>query len=213
MIQRKRHPFKTYEIKLTPYGKIILIAFFLLGLGMGFAGGIIFYRFYHENIPTEKDSVTPESQEEHITGLITKMDSLYILVRRLEINQDSILKNIASSSHAGTQSSSEPAKTESPRLNIQILNGCGVKDITNRFAEFLQSAGYGVESQGNYKNFNVSSSFIISQENPPDQLYQLADLLGLSKKDITVRKVQSQSKYILIIGKDYKKLRPFSKKN
>ena len=97
-----------------------------------------------------------------------------------------------------------------PKIELQILNGCGKNGITEHFRTFLENKKHKVKSIGNYKSFKIKRTFIISQKrnNAPKIL---ANELNIPESRIKFRKANSSSNLILIIGKDYKNFPPFRK--
>ena len=123
--------------------------------------------------------------------------------------------NIVSKKNDSTKQ--QPVKPEkikapppSPKVELQILNGCGKNGITESFKTFLENKKHKVRSIGNYKSFKVKRTFIISQKRNDDPKI-LAKELNIPASRIKFRKANSSSNLILIIGKDYKNFPPFKK--
>jgi hypothetical protein len=109
------------------------------------------------------------------------------------------------------------AKTENDssmqRVQINVLNGCGISGVGNTITTFCRARGYDVVEMGNYKSFDVEFSMVIDRGGKIDQAHELAALLGISPKNVVT---QFSSEHIVdasvIIGKDYGSLNPWEKK-
>lgn len=93
------------------------------------------------------------------------------------------------------------------QVQIEVLNGCGVSGVADRFTEFLRAKGFDVVNKGNYSSFDVDNTLVIDRSNNPDKSKMVADAIGLEKKRIVK---QFNNQYFLdislIIGKDYNTL-------
>lgn len=101
------------------------------------------------------------------------------------------------------------------RIQIEVLNGCGVSGIAKKFADHLKQNNYDVVNSGNYLengkvNFNVSKTKIIDQIKSPENIAQaneLADLLEIDENLIESFENPSPiADLTLIIGKDYNQI-------
>lgn len=177
--------------------------------------------FFHQSIVIKSNY--SEKKDENISILQTRVDSIQSDLKAIKIQlskiqstfsqlkQDkNIYKNQDSTSSASVKNDKTP--TQVPlSIPVQILNGCGINGLTQKMAQYLKSYGVKIYGTGNYKSFNVKNSFIISQRQIPDELKQIATLLGIPQKRIQKKRVRSKATYIIIIGKDYKHLNPFKK--
>lgn len=98
------------------------------------------------------------------------------------------------------------------RIQIEVLNGCGVPGIAKKFSDHLKKNNYDVVNSGNYLengkvNFNVSKTRIIDQIKSPENVVranELADLLEIDQNLIESFENPSPiADLTLIIGKDY----------
>lgn len=93
------------------------------------------------------------------------------------------------------------------QVQIEVLNGCGVSGIADRFTELLREKGFDVVNKGNYSSFDVDNTLVIDRSNNPDKANMVADAIGLEKKRIVK---QFNNQYFLdvsvIIGKDFNTL-------
>ena len=99
-----------------------------------------------------------------------------------------------------------------PKPQIEILNGCGVAGIARVATEYCRKNDLDVVSMGNYKSYNVKKSKIISWNNDRDTALQIARIIGIEAKNVEMRINKSkQLAASVILGADYKSLKPFKK--
>lgn len=96
-------------------------------------------------------------------------------------------------------------------IQVEVLNGCGVEGIASQFTNFLRDKNFDVVSIGNFKSDNMEETIIIDRIGNKANAEKLADVLGVSKKNI----VEHLNKdyfldATLVIGKDYNKLEPLN---
>lgn len=92
-------------------------------------------------------------------------------------------------------------------IQLEILNGCGVSGLANEFTTKLRRLGFDVVETGNYENFNVSETFIVSRTENMKNAQRIAAALGIQEDKIIIE--ESNSFYLdatLIIGSDFKTL-------
>lgn len=96
-------------------------------------------------------------------------------------------------------------------LQIEVLNGCGKEGLAKDITYYLRQKDIDVVSQGNYVNFNVRKSMIIDRVDNPKKMEMLAKILGISPDQIQVKvEPNLQLDATVVLGKDYKSLRPFN---
>lgn len=97
--------------------------------------------------------------------------------------------------------------TVSEIIQVEVLNGCGVSGIAERFTDYLRTNNIDVVSSSNYSDYNVPKTIVIDRIGNSANAKYVAEILGV-KKIIT----QINKDYFLdvsiIIGKDYNKLKP-----
>lgn len=92
-------------------------------------------------------------------------------------------------------------------IQLEVLNGCGITGIANRFTDNLREYGFDVVETGNYDHFDVSNTFVISRSGQMENAYRVADALGIDRKQVL--REQAPEFYLdvtLIIGSDYESL-------
>ncbi len=146
-----------------------------------------------ENIPTNRAS--------NIFFNIT-IFLLSVVVAFLSYSIISKLNNYFS----GEESEEKIVVTSKP-VQLEVLNGCGVKGIADRFTDYLRSSNFDVVNIGNYRSFDIDNSLIIDRTGNYKNALKLASLLGVEDNQI----IQQVNKnyfldITLIIGKDHKQL-------
>lgn len=99
-------------------------------------------------------------------------------------------------------------------IQLNVLNGCGVSGVADRFTDYLRSHDFDVVELGNYEingkiNYSVDETFVIDRIGNKANAEKVAEVLGINK----VKVVQQINRdyfldVSLIIGKDYYKLKP-----
>ncbi len=92
-------------------------------------------------------------------------------------------------------------------IQLEVLNGCGITGIATRFTDRLRDYGFDVVETGNYDNFDVSNTFVVSRSGQMQNAYRVADALGISRQQVL--REQAPEFYLdvtLIIGSDYESL-------
>jgi len=105
--------------------------------------------------------------------------------------------------------------TNQPNLSIQIeiQNGSGENRVGAIFRDYLKKKGYDVVELGNYKSNDVDKSMIIDRSGDARKSQRIAEVLGISGKNITQQ--ISRELYLdatIIIGKDFNELKPYTDK-
>jgi hypothetical protein len=102
------------------------------------------------------------------------------------------------------------------RVQVEVLNGCGVPGIAKKISDHLKDHNYDVVNSGNYLEnghayFDVSKTKIIDQIKSQENIIEankMADLLGINENLIESYENPSPiADLTLIIGKDYNQLR------
>ena len=104
----------------------------------------------------------------------------------------------------------EDKKPQHP-LQIEVLNGCGVTGVANRFTDFLRERGFDVIKTDNFESFNVLKTVVIDRRGVRDNGIRIAEALGLGNE----RVLQEVNEAYLIdatvvVGKDYRQLNSWS---
>lgn len=92
-------------------------------------------------------------------------------------------------------------------IQIEVLNGCGVPGLADRFTTHLREYGFDVVETGNFKNFDMQETVVIARSHKRKNAESVADALGISDKNVLIE--ESHNFYLdatLVIGANYKKL-------
>ncbi|MDD8019222.1 MAG: LytR C-terminal domain-containing protein [Bacteroidota bacterium] len=118
------------------------------------------------------------------------------------------------SSPSAAVSPKRPNAIDSVQMQIQInvLNGCGMNGVGITMTKFCRNLGYDVVEMGNYKSFDVEETMVIDRSGKMETAKHLAELIGILPKNVMQ---QFSSEHMVaasvVIGKDFKKLRPWNK--
>ncbi len=102
---------------------------------------------------------------------------------------------------------SEVANKKNLRLpQIEVLNGCGVSNITGMYSDFLTANKIDVIHTGNYSDFLQTKSFIMYHtEAIESRARQLADQLSITDIRPAIMKIPTHE-LTLVLGADYGQL-------
>lgn len=92
-------------------------------------------------------------------------------------------------------------------IQLEVLNGCGVPGLADRFTSVLRKNGFDVVETGNFKNFDMTQTVVIARTTNTQNARRIAEALGINPKNIFVE--ASQDYYLdatVVIGSDYKSL-------
>lgn len=99
-------------------------------------------------------------------------------------------------------------------IQLDVLNGCGVNGVADRFTDFLRARDFDVVEIGNYQtngkvNYNIDETFVIDRIGNKANALKVAKALGIEK--VKVIEQLNEDYFLdvsLVIGKDYYKLKP-----
>jgi hypothetical protein len=95
-------------------------------------------------------------------------------------------------------------------IQVDVLNGCGVGGVADRFTDFLRSKNIDVVGIKNYISFDVDETMVVDRTGNEANAKKVADLLGIKKDNIIT---QLNKDYFIdvsiIVGRDYFNLTPF----
>lgn len=100
-------------------------------------------------------------------------------------------------------------QTASEVIQVEVLNGCGVAGVADRFTDFLREHKFDVVNVGNYFTFNVDETIVVDRIGNLENARKVARSLGIQRTNVVQ---QLNNNYFLdvsiIIGKNYYKLKP-----
>ena len=114
---------------------------------------------------------------------------------------------------SGNEVEEKPAiEPVTQRLQVEVLNGCGVSGLANTTTNYLRDENIDVVYKGNYQNFDVEKSQVIDRTGDKDKALKVAEVLGVDKSLVSTEVDNNRQLAVtIILGKDYKKLTPFQK--
>jgi hypothetical protein len=95
-------------------------------------------------------------------------------------------------------------------IQVEVRNGAGIDRLAAEATTYLRDRGFDVVAVGNYKTFGQKRSVVIDRVGDPEAARKVAEALGLPPD--RVRQDIRRQYYLdasVIIGDDYKQLRPF----
>jgi len=103
----------------------------------------------------------------------------------------------------------------SDKIKVEVLNGCGVNGLARRVSDFLRTEGFDVVNGngGNAESFGFVESIVVDRVGDISKAEKVAKVLGvgncLRQVDMDPYRIEEVT---VIIGRDYRKLRPFAGK-
>lgn len=92
-------------------------------------------------------------------------------------------------------------------IQIEVLNGCGVTGLANRFTSVLRKNGFDVVETGNFDNFDMDETLVIARTFKHENAVRVAEALGINEENIIIE--ASDDFYLdatVVIGSDYQTL-------
>ena len=94
-------------------------------------------------------------------------------------------------------------------IQVEVLNGCGVSGIGDRFTDYLRNNNFDVVNIGNYIRFDMDETIVIVRIGNKANAYKVAEALGVKRENVIQ---QLNHDYFLdvsvVIGRDYYTLKP-----
>lgn len=93
-------------------------------------------------------------------------------------------------------------------IQLEVLNGCGVPGLAGEFTTALRKSGFDVVETGNFKNFDMQNTVVISRTLNDENARRVAEALGIHPKNVFIE--ASEDYYLdatVVIGSDYKSLK------
>lgn len=93
------------------------------------------------------------------------------------------------------------------KIQLEVLNGCGVSGVADKFSEILREEGFDVVNIGNYRSFNVENSLLISRTGDEEKDELVSSSLMIDQMKI-VEHINPDYYLDLtfVIGRDYNEL-------
>ncbi|RPI73208.1 MAG: LytR family transcriptional regulator [Ignavibacteriales bacterium] len=154
--------------------------------------------------PSEKDSANKNSRSVNIflnlvivllAGLVIFLSfSLLTKISALAFNED------------------ETDLNKTPKIiQLEVLNGCGITGIAEKFTNYLRKENFDVVQVGNYSSYDINNTLVVDRTGNKTNAAKVAEAIGVDSKNIIQ---QINNDYFLdvsvIIGKDFNRLKPFN---
>ncbi len=98
-------------------------------------------------------------------------------------------------------------------IQLDVRNGTGINGVAAVFSDYLRKSGFDVVEMGNYKSQDVNKTLILSRKEDLTNSEKIAGVLGVNKKYV-IQQI-NPSLFLdatVVIGKDFKELKPFTEK-
>lgn len=95
-------------------------------------------------------------------------------------------------------------------IQVEVRNGAGVNNLAERTTQYLRDRGFDVVDMGNHSSFDLEHSVVIDRIGNPKAARNVAEALGIPSDRVRQNlKPQYYLDASVILGHDYKQLRPF----
>ncbi len=92
-------------------------------------------------------------------------------------------------------------------IQLQVLNGCGVKGLASDATVYLRRQGFDVVEAGDYGRYDVEQSVVVDRVGDLESARRVAVALGLPEDRIrTEQKPELYVDATVVLGADYRKL-------
>jgi hypothetical protein len=94
-------------------------------------------------------------------------------------------------------------------IQLDILNGCGVSGVAQKFTDYLRRRNFDVVQSSNYKNFDVKNTLVIDRIGDKESARKVARALGVKDEFVDTWLNMDYLVHVsIIIGHDYNDLKP-----
>lgn len=110
---------------------------------------------------------------------------------------------------AGPPPSPPPPPVVGKAIQVDVLNGCGVKNVASRIRDYLLKQGIDVVEMKNYKTFDVGETLVIDRVGNLELAQHVGRILGIQDQNIIQELNPDYFVQVsVVIGKDYSNLKP-----
>lgn len=103
-------------------------------------------------------------------------------------------------------------ETPSDIIQVEVMNGCGVSGVADRFTDYLRDHNVDVVKIGNYIQFDIDETMVIDRMGNKANAERVAEILGvLNGNAITQKNDDYFVDVTVVIGRDYFKQTPIKK--
>ncbi len=103
-----------------------------------------------------------------------------------------------------SQAETSDSLLQSGVVQVEVLNGCGVSGIADKFMDILREKNFDVVNLGNYRSFDIDKTIVIDRSGKIKSAEYLAEIIGIEKWNVIQQKNKNYFLDVsLIVGKDY----------
>ena len=103
-------------------------------------------------------------------------------------------------------------ETPSDIIQVEVMNGCGVSGVADRFTDYLRDHNVDVVKIGNYIQFDIDETMVIDRMGNKANADKVAEILGVLKGNAITQKNDDYFVDVsVVIGRDYFKQTPIKK--
>ena len=103
-----------------------------------------------------------------------------------------------------SQAETSDSLLQSEVIQVEVLNGCGVSGIADKFMDILREKKFDVVNLGNYRSFDIDKTIVIDRSGKIKNAEYLAKVIGIDNWNVIQQKNKNYFLDVsLIIGKDY----------
>lgn len=154
-----------------------------------------------------------KSEEQKPTKISTKDSTLNIFLNIALFFLAAIIIYLLYSIFVKISGNELPSKEDdikaSEIIQVEVLNGCGISGVGERFADYLRNNNFDVVNVSNYTSRDISNTLIIDRRGNSANAKKTAKILGVKPEKIIV---QLNDDYFvdvtIIVGKDCNILTP-----
>ncbi len=156
---------------------------------------------------TQKQSAVKVDTKTSLKNLFLNISIAILLVIIFYLLYSIIIKILAP---AETESSEGKKNVAAAIVQLEVLNGCGVPGIGDKFTSFLRSNNFDVVNLGNYISSDIINTLVIDRRGNIENAKKVAEALGVKKENVIQ---QINNDYFLdvtlVLGKDFNQLKPY----
>ncbi len=108
------------------------------------------------------------------------------------------------------QTNIDKQKVAAEIVQLEVLNGCAVPGIAEKFTSYLRANNFDVVNLGNYVSSDVIKSIVIDRRGNIENAKKVAEVIGIKEENVLQ---QINNDYFLdvtlVLGKDFNQLKPY----
>jgi hypothetical protein len=160
-----------------------------------------------ENFSTKKKSPKTSSLKSSTVNTLLNV-SIFVLSVLIVYMSYSVYIKLSHKPTENVEQSNN--KAASDLIQVEVLNGCGIGGVADKFTEYLRNRNIDIVRLGNYISNDVSETMVIEHLGNMENAYKIAHSLGIKDENV----IQQLNKdYFLdatiVIGRDYFNLTPY----